>query len=63
MEKATYIWMDGELTPWDEAKVHVLTHTLHYAFVPNSILYIMEMVLLKVQKHIKLKMEDVLYLS
>lgn len=25
-----YIWMDGELVPWDEAKVHVLTHTLHY---------------------------------
>ena len=24
------IWMDGELVPWDEAKVHVLTHTLHY---------------------------------
>ena len=24
------IWMDGELIPWDEAKVHVLTHTLHY---------------------------------
>ena len=22
--------MDGELRPWDEAKVHVLTHTLHY---------------------------------
>ena len=22
--------MDGELTPWDNAKVHVLTHTLHY---------------------------------
>ena len=22
--------MDGELTPWDDAKVHVLTHTLHY---------------------------------
>jgi branched-chain amino acid aminotransferase len=30
MDKAKYIWMDGELTPWDEAKVHVLTHTLHY---------------------------------
>ncbi|RUM66452.1 MAG: branched chain amino acid aminotransferase [Sulfurospirillum sp.] len=30
MEKAKYIWMDGELTPWDDAKVHVLTHTLHY---------------------------------
>lgn len=24
------IWMDGEFVPWDEAKVHVLTHTLHY---------------------------------
>lgn len=24
------IWMDGELVPWQEAKVHVLTHTLHY---------------------------------
>jgi len=30
MEKANYIWMDGALTPWDDAKVHVLTHTLHY---------------------------------
>jgi branched-chain amino acid aminotransferase len=30
MDKADYIWMDGEFTPWDEAKVHVLTHTLHY---------------------------------
>ena len=24
------IWMDGEFVPWDEARVHVLTHTLHY---------------------------------
>lgn len=24
------IWMDGKLVPWDEAKIHVLTHTLHY---------------------------------
>jgi branched-chain amino acid aminotransferase len=24
------IWMDGELTPWREANIHVLTHTLHY---------------------------------
>ncbi len=30
MEKAKYIWMDGELVDWDKAKVHVLTHTLHY---------------------------------
>ncbi len=25
-----YIWMDGEFVEWREAKVHVLTHTLHY---------------------------------
>jgi len=24
------IWMDGELVDWREAKIHVLTHTLHY---------------------------------
>ena len=26
-----WIWMDGQLVPWREAKVHVLTHALHYA--------------------------------
>lgn len=24
------IWFDGELVPWRDAQVHVLTHTLHY---------------------------------
>lgn len=30
LEKSTKIWMDGKFVPWDEASVHVLTHTLHY---------------------------------
>jgi branched-chain amino acid aminotransferase len=30
MNKAKYIWMNGKLVPWDEANVHILTHTLHY---------------------------------
>jgi branched-chain amino acid aminotransferase len=30
MEKAKYIFMNGEFVEWDNAKVHVLTHTLHY---------------------------------
>jgi len=30
MNEAKYIWMDGELVAWKDAKVHVLTHTLHY---------------------------------
>ena len=25
-----HIWMNGELVPWEDAKIHVLTHTLHY---------------------------------
>jgi len=24
------IWMDGQMVPWRDAQVHVLTHTLHY---------------------------------
>jgi branched-chain amino acid aminotransferase len=28
--KTEKIWMDGELVAWDDATVHVLTHTLHY---------------------------------
>jgi branched-chain amino acid aminotransferase len=30
VQKADKIWFDGQLVPWDEAQVHVLTHTLHY---------------------------------
>jgi branched-chain amino acid aminotransferase len=28
--KTKSIWLDGKLVPWDDAKIHVLTHTLHY---------------------------------
>jgi len=30
IQEADTIWMDGELVDWHEAKIHVLTHTLHY---------------------------------
>ena len=30
MNQADLIWMNGELIPWEDAKVHVLTHALHY---------------------------------
>ncbi len=29
-DREGYIWLNGEMIPWKEAKVHVLTHTLHY---------------------------------
>ena len=29
-DKDGFIWFDGKMVPWREAKVHVLTHTLHY---------------------------------
>jgi branched-chain amino acid aminotransferase len=30
LTKTDKIWMDGKFVNWDDAKVHVLTHTLHY---------------------------------
>jgi branched-chain amino acid aminotransferase len=30
--ESDYIWMDGKLVPWADAKVHVLTHALHYGY-------------------------------
>jgi branched-chain amino acid aminotransferase len=31
MEAQEKIWMDGKLVPWDDAKIHILTHGFHYA--------------------------------
>ena len=25
-----FIWIDGKMTPWREAKIHVMSHGLHY---------------------------------
>lgn len=30
MEETQKIWMDGKLVDWQDAKIHVLTHTFHY---------------------------------
>ncbi|GLQ52762.1 branched-chain amino acid aminotransferase [Devosia nitrariae] len=30
-QREGWIWFDGELVPWKDAKIHVLTHGLHYA--------------------------------
>jgi branched-chain amino acid aminotransferase len=30
INKVEKIWMNGKLVNWDDAKVHVLTHALHY---------------------------------
>lgn len=30
--KADFVWMDGEMVGWNDANVHVMTHTLHYGF-------------------------------
>ena len=26
-----YIWINGKMIPWDDANIHVLTHSLHYS--------------------------------
>ncbi len=30
MKELSKIWLDGEFINWSEAKIHILTHTLHY---------------------------------
>lgn len=30
VDKLSKIWMEGELVDWDDAKVSILTHTIHY---------------------------------
>lgn len=30
MEKVEFIWMNGKFIPWDDAKIHILAHSLHY---------------------------------
>ncbi|MBM3609720.1 MAG: branched-chain amino acid aminotransferase, partial [Alphaproteobacteria bacterium] len=29
-QREGYIWMNGQLLPWQDAKLHVLSHGLHY---------------------------------
>lgn len=29
-DKSQYIWFNGEIIPWNDAKVHVMSHILHY---------------------------------
>ena len=29
-DKADYAWMDGDFVKWEDAKVPILTHALHY---------------------------------
>ncbi len=30
MQPTEKIWMDGDMVPWEDAKVHVMVHSLHY---------------------------------
>jgi branched-chain amino acid aminotransferase len=30
VDKLKKIWVDGEMVDWDDAKVHILTHSIHY---------------------------------
>ena len=30
MKTAKYIWMDGSFLKWQDANIHITSHTLHY---------------------------------
>ena len=29
-DQSKYIWFNGEMLPWEKAKIHVMSHVLHY---------------------------------
>jgi branched-chain amino acid aminotransferase len=31
MKSTKYIWMDGKFKKWKDAKIHLISHTLHYS--------------------------------
>ncbi len=45
------IWMDGVFVPWREAKIHVLTHGLHYASCVFEGLRVYDGKIFKLQEH------------
>jgi len=30
LQKSKFVWMNGEFVDWDDAKIHVLSHVVHY---------------------------------
>lgn len=32
MSTELFTWMNGKFVPWEDSKVHIMTHTLHYGF-------------------------------
>lgn len=32
IDKERWVWVDGRFVAWDEARIHVLSHTLHYGY-------------------------------
>jgi branched-chain amino acid aminotransferase len=45
------IWLDGEFVPWRDARVHVLTHGLHYASSVFEGLRVYDGAIFKLQEH------------
>ena len=29
-DQSKFIWFNGKIIPWDDAKIHVMSHVLHY---------------------------------
>jgi branched-chain amino acid aminotransferase group I len=48
-----FIWYNGNMTPWKEAKIHVLTHGLHYASSVFEGLRVYSGKIFKLKKHIE----------
>lgn len=58
-----FIWFDGQILPWKEARIHVMTHALHYASSVYEGMRSYKGKILKVQTHYERLHQSAIYLD
>lgn len=53
INKADYLWKNGQFIPWDHANVHLMTHSLHYASSVFEGIRVYNGKIFKLEQHIK----------
>jgi branched-chain amino acid aminotransferase len=50
-QREGFIWLNGQLVPWGDARVHVLTHGLHYASAVFEVMRAYAGIIFKLNEH------------
>ena len=62
-QREGWIWIDGELVPWQDAKLHILTHALHYGSSVFEGVRVYDGKIFKLDEHSKRLRESAHYLD